>query len=83
MDIPWVHTRAKSSGPRGSCPSEASRHGPGEQRQWKQADLEAKEAHIQASRGIGVDMSGMFVPHARHSKTPGIARHGSAGFSSR
>jgi hypothetical protein len=63
MDIPRVHTRAKlRSGPRGSCPFEASRYGPGEQRQWRQADPEAKEAHVRASRGIGVSMSGQFVP---------------------
>jgi hypothetical protein len=31
-------------------------------RQWKQADPEAKKAHIQASHDIGMDMSGMFVP---------------------
>jgi hypothetical protein len=76
--------RKLRSGPRDSCPSQASHHGPDEQRQWKQANLEAKEAHVQASRGIDVDMSGLFVPVPDIlTKTTGISRHENAGFSSR
>jgi hypothetical protein len=62
MDIPRVHAMAEfRPGPHNSHPFEASRYGPGGQRQWKQVGLEAKKAHARASRDIGASMSCQFV----------------------
>jgi hypothetical protein len=63
MDILWSTQGQKLRlGPHSSCPFEASRYGPREHRQWRQADPEAKEAHVRARRDIGASMSGQSVP---------------------
>jgi hypothetical protein len=55
MDIPRVHSGAKSSlGAHGSCPSVASRRGPGKWKKWKQVDPGARRVHARASRGLDV-----------------------------